>query len=173
MVGTRNASDYESWGEEEVSGLTSGRITGCPGSSNNKLDLSPEGGSRVGREVGWAESLLHGRDSGKPPAVSARGRRGQNTESLPSLHSTRSPRPWASPKESGSRNHEAPSLRVWRGRWGRTFPGYWDIEGSSSFRTPPTRCRLPVTSTWMAAASRRMPAPLLAVGWLRRLLGGL
>lgn len=48
---------------------------------------------------------------------------------------------------------------------GSPRPHYWESVGSSSRRTPPTKCRLPVTRTRMAAASRSSTAPLLATGW--------
>lgn len=119
--------------------------------------------------MGWAESLLQ---CWEAPAIYAKVQSLSHPHTLPE-----DPRPVS--KESESRNQKALSMEVC-GKAGQVwaFPrltlrlGYWDREGSSSFRTPPTRCRLPVTRTWMAAASRRMLAPLLAVGWLRRLLGG-
>lgn len=125
--------------------------------------------------MGQAESLLRWWGLWEAPCcLCQRKERPRYREPLPSLHSTKSPGPWASPKKSESRNHKALSIRVCgKADRCRMVLGYWDIEGSSSFRTPSTRCRLPVTSTWMAAASRRMLAPLLAVGWLRRFLGRL
>lgn len=91
--------------EEEVSGLTSGRITGCSGSCNSKLE---PGGSR---EIGWAESLLMVGTLGSPLlSLPKEGEAKRGTEPLSSLHSTKSPGPWGSPKESESRNHKALSI---------------------------------------------------------------
>lgn len=169
---------------------------GC--SSHNKLGLRQEVGE--GGEERWegdgldCQANYHSRRTGKAPGCLSRKERPRaplaqrqrmSDLSLPPtspLCHCPEPRPLGQSRQNQqSRQQKAPNTGVrekTQGRCGRPYLqphclGYWDREGSSSFRTPPTRCRLPVTSTWMAAASRSMLAPLPATGWARRPRGGL
>lgn len=142
----------------------------------------PEAGGVGGRQAGSSGLLRQGREE-RPKAPQAQR---QDVQSQPPTLSPLFHRPEPRSLDQSRQNQESRKQKALntgvrgetQGRRGRPrlqphCLGYWDREGSSSFRTPPTRCRLPVTSTWMAAASRSTLAPLPATGWARRPRGGL